>query len=69
MSFRDIGAILNKAMEEKKQRASRKGVPLNTSLQTIFRRQISSTSSYRIKHTGARSSEVLCRVLESNATS
>ena len=30
---------------------------------------VSSTSSYRIKHTGARSSQVLCRVLESSAIS
>ena len=58
MSFRDIGAILNKAIEEKedsKEQADK--VTQSTQAYKLFSEgKISGTSSYRIKHTGARSS-------------
>ena len=58
MSFRDIGVILNKAMEEKetsKEQAEK--VSHSTQAYKLFSEGKSpGTSSYRIKHTGARSS-------------
>jgi hypothetical protein len=70
LSFRDIGVIKKKAEEEKEAKQGQaQQIFASTQAYKLFRRQISGTSSYRIKHTVARSSQVLCRVLESGAIS